>query len=279
MEAYRGMFWQFLEDLARIDEMPWPAAIPTRLDEPAWEFCFAGEPLFVVCNTPAHVLRQSRRSTSLMLTFQPRWVLDRVTRTPKTAHAAFSAVRKRLAPYDLVPPSPTLGRYGDAMNCEYAQYFIDDTNVYPSSPREALGRKPLCAQQRQKRDENMELQPPSALRPHPAAAPRTLDHVDLKINRGGADPNDLAGEIERFLPAQGNIEIQCDSPGMEHAWHEHDVDEILVIMRGSIRFYWNDDETVCSEGDVIYLPAGTRHGSVASNEGATYLIAFHKAGA
>ncbi len=279
MEAYRGMFWQFLEDLAHIDEMPWPAAIPTRLDEPAWEFCFAGEPIFVICNTPAHVLRQSRRSTCLMLTFQPRWVLARITRTPESARAAFSAVRERLAPYDLVSQTPTLGRYGDPKNREYAQYFIDDTNVYPSCPRAALGRKPLCAQKHRKRDENMAKQPPPAFQAPPAAAAETPDHVDLRIIRGEADPNDLAGEIERFLPAQGSIEVQRDCPGMEHAWHEHDTDETIVIMKGSIRFYWDDDETLCSEGDVVFLPAGTRHGSTASSEGATYLIAFHMAGA
>jgi FPC/CPF motif-containing protein YcgG len=72
IDHYRHLFWCLLDDLVRIDAQPWPSTIPTSIDEPTWEFCFGGEPLFVVCTTPAHTARQSRRSTSFMITFQPR---------------------------------------------------------------------------------------------------------------------------------------------------------------------------------------------------------------
>jgi len=88
-----------------------------------------------------------------------------------------------------------------------------------------------------------------------------------------ADWNPL---IARMLPDQGSIEVQRDVEGKEHAWHRHDTDETLVILDGKVRFYWDQGEKVCGAGTVISLPAGTLHGSVALEGGATYLIAFHQ---
>ena len=53
LERYRRRFWDILAGLARQDDTPWPADIPEALGTPGWEFCFRGEPIFVVCNTPA----------------------------------------------------------------------------------------------------------------------------------------------------------------------------------------------------------------------------------
>jgi hypothetical protein len=108
--------------------MPWPETIPQNMEDPAWEFCFAGEPIFVICNTPAHTARQSRRSSSFMLTFQPRWVFERILGSEKAAQIATAKVRKRLQLYDALPPSPNLGLYGHTENREYKQYFLDDDN-------------------------------------------------------------------------------------------------------------------------------------------------------
>jgi len=138
LEGYRKRFWNLLRDLAAQDSQPWPATVPQRLDDPAWEFCFAGEPMFVVCNTPAHVLRQSRRSSTLMMTFQPRWVFDSILGTPSAAKKAFGKVRRRLAAYDMLPPSPVLGQYGAKDVFEYQQYFIGDDNERPKCPFASL---------------------------------------------------------------------------------------------------------------------------------------------
>ncbi len=138
MEDYRSKFWSLLDGLAKIDRSPWPANIPTAIDSAEWEFSFAGEPIFVVCNTPAHVARQSRRSTGFVVTFQPRWVFEGITNTAMAAHAAFSAVRKRLETYDTLPPSPALGRYGEETVREFAQYFLDDENRVAPSPMARL---------------------------------------------------------------------------------------------------------------------------------------------
>lgn len=91
------------------------------------------------------------------------------------------------------------------------------------------------------------------------------------------DRASLAGSapiISKLLPRQGSIEVQHDQPGKEHAWHTHPTDETLVILEGSVRFYHEAGERICQPGDVIHLPAGLRHGSVALDDGAVYLIAL-----
>jgi len=128
LNAYYRKMWLTLDQLARLDKSPWPDTIPEQIDHPMWEFSFAGEPIFVVCSTPAHVMRQSRRSSAFMLTFQPRWVFERILGTEKAASAAFAEVRKRLIPYDSTSPSPLLGRYGNNDGREYQQYFLPDDN-------------------------------------------------------------------------------------------------------------------------------------------------------
>ena len=98
--------------------------------------------------------------------------------------------------------------------------------------------------------------------------------ADFRIFSMQTDTSDLGPLIEKLLPDQGSIEVQRDVPGKEHAWHDHSTDETLVIIDGSVRFYWEGGEKICGKGTVISLPAGTRHGSVALGDGATYLIAF-----
>ena len=106
-----------------------------------------------------------------------------------------------------------------------------------------------------------------------------IDQVDtdFRIFSMETDPSNLVSLIEKLLPDQGAIEVQRDVPGKEHPWHTHETDETLVIIDGSVRFYWDQGEKVCEKGTVISLPAGTLHGSVALDDGATYLIAFHSA--
>src|SRR5262249_39725085 len=109
------------------------------MDDPKWEFSFAGEPVFVVCTTPAHIARQSRHSTGFMITFQPRWVFDKILRMEKTAEAAFANITNLLKRYDFIQQSPPLGHYGDPNNREYLQYFLDDDNGTFEYPLEQLG--------------------------------------------------------------------------------------------------------------------------------------------
>lgn len=87
---------------------------------------------------------------------------------------------------------------------------------------------------------------------------------------------DQGSLVRKLLPHQGSIEVQHDQGGKEHAWHTHPTDETLVILEGSVRFYSEQGERVCERGDVINLPVGVRHGSVALEGGAVYLIAMER---
>ena len=133
-DSYRRRLWSILRGLVAIDDHAWPPNISNKIDTPGWEFCFNGEPIFVVCNTPAHVLRQSRRSTSFTLTFQPRWVFDKLLGDAMSAESAFTKVRELLKTFDLLTVSPSLGHYGDVANREFAQYFLDDDNERAKCP-------------------------------------------------------------------------------------------------------------------------------------------------
>jgi FPC/CPF motif-containing protein YcgG len=126
VDAYRTIFWATLAYLHAHDPLPWPADVPTDPDHPEWEFCFAGEPTFVVCNTPAHVQRASRRSVGLIMTFQPRWVFDELRANPIRAQRTTALIRARLETYDAAPISSALGAYGDPNNREWKQYFLAD---------------------------------------------------------------------------------------------------------------------------------------------------------
>jgi len=101
--------------------------------------------------------------------------------------------------------------------------------------------------------------------------------MDFRIFSTSVDTSNLRPLIERLLPDQGSIEVQRDVAGKEHAWHSHDTDETLVIIDGTVRFYWDQGEKICTPGTVISLPAGMMHGSIALEGGATYLIAFQAA--
>jgi len=142
IEDYRDRFWSLLDGLESIDETPRPASVPRELDSDRWEFCFAGEPIFVACNTPAHVLRQSRRSTSFTVVFQPRWIFDGImnTDTP-AAKRSVQQVRQRLQAFDAIPPAPQLDHYEAPGAREYQQYFLDDTNEPPRCPFHRLARR------------------------------------------------------------------------------------------------------------------------------------------
>lgn len=138
VDYYQNRFWKLLKEIHMYDDKAWPASIPRMLDHPGWEWCFGGEPIFVVCNTPAHINRQSRRASSFMMTFQPRWVFDSILGPEEKSQKVLGAIRQRLDSFDFIKPSPALGRYGEVGNREFAQYFLDDTNTEIKCPYASL---------------------------------------------------------------------------------------------------------------------------------------------
>jgi quercetin dioxygenase-like cupin family protein len=79
--------------------------------------------------------------------------------------------------------------------------------------------------------------------------------------------------ILELLPTQGSVELQRDAAGKVHHFHTHPVDEILVIIKGALKFEWKGGTRICRPGDTIMLPAGTLHQSEALDGGAIYAIA------
>jgi uncharacterized protein len=125
---YEERFWEILQFLHEHDPKPWPAELPRDPTEPLWEFSFAGEPMFVVCTTPAHRQRRSRSSKGFVITFQPRWVFEDLGIDTRRGRQARERIRKRLRRYDGVPAYPGLGPYGTPEYREWAQYFLPDSN-------------------------------------------------------------------------------------------------------------------------------------------------------
>ena len=132
MEHHRRRFWEVLQYLHDHDPQDWPPDVPQDTDDPYWEFSFAGTPIFVVCNTPAHVSRRSRSSPHFMITFQPRWVFEEIGALSPRGAAARKVIRNRLRAYDGVEPSPDLGDYGNPENKEWRQYFLSDVDPDPA---------------------------------------------------------------------------------------------------------------------------------------------------
>lgn len=51
-------------------------------------------------------------------------------------------------------------------------------------------------------------------------------------------------------------------------------DEIILVLKGGLSFYTSSAEQNCYAGDLVLLPSGTKHGSIALETGAVYMIAF-----
>lgn len=83
VKDFEHMYWSLLNTTSRLDEMEWPTHIPNDPMENTWEFCFHNESYFVYCATPAHVNRQSRHFSCMMLALTPRWVLQGIMNSEK----------------------------------------------------------------------------------------------------------------------------------------------------------------------------------------------------
>jgi quercetin dioxygenase-like cupin family protein len=103
-----------------------------------------------------------------------------------------------------------------------------------------------------------------------------LSDKAVKIRKNAADVKNISNLINMCLPKQGAIEVQNDAYGKEHAWHQHDTNETIILLEGSLKFYWHENEVECKAGDVIELPKGVKHGSIALENGAKYIITFEK---
>jgi len=140
---YADRFWNLLSDLRALDARPWPDDVPTAPDHGGWEFCFNGTPMFVFAATPTHDLRVSRRlGPGMVLLFQPRNVFYGVEGGTPGGIAARKRIHGKMRKWDLVPPHPAMGAYGDPAHPEWRQYFIGDHErpMYSTCPLTGAGQ-------------------------------------------------------------------------------------------------------------------------------------------
>ncbi|CAC9589314.1 hypothetical protein [uncultured Gammaproteobacteria bacterium] len=126
IQNYERDFWSILQRLNYIDSSSWPKEISEDPEHYLWEFSFSEEPIFVVCNNPAHKLRRSRYAGTFMITLQPRWVFEFLQKP--AGRKSKKIVREILKSYDDIDVHPELGTYGDKKNKEWLQYYLSDTN-------------------------------------------------------------------------------------------------------------------------------------------------------
>ena len=126
VNQHRSWFWAVLQFLHDHDPEPWPSQYPIDPAEEQWAFCFGGEAYFIVCSTPAHELRRSRRTLIPMITFTPRWAFAGLDGHTATGVAVRRKIRSRVRRYDKIAPSPYLSAYGHGL--DWVQYFLGDAN-------------------------------------------------------------------------------------------------------------------------------------------------------
>jgi FPC/CPF motif-containing protein YcgG len=125
---YHERLWHVLQFLHVHDPAPWPEEIPTEPDDPYWEFCFDGEPIFPTCRAPFYDDRQSRYCpVGLEITFQPRALFEGMGVTGDTAagERARETIRERATAYDGVCPHADLGDWGQEGDREWLQYMLE----------------------------------------------------------------------------------------------------------------------------------------------------------
>ncbi len=125
---YHERLWHVLQFLHVHDPAPWPEEIPTAPDDPYWEFCFDGEPIFPTCRAPFYDDRMSRYCPiGLEITFQPRALFETmgVTGDTEAGQRARETIQDRLTDYDGVCPHADLGDWGQDGDREWPQYMLE----------------------------------------------------------------------------------------------------------------------------------------------------------
>jgi len=134
---YDRRFWSILAYLLDHDGQPWPADVPRDPAEPGWQFCFAGQSIFVFALTPLNERRLSRNLCDcLVLVFQLRSVFSGIEVGTAAGDIARQRIRARLAAWDEVGRHPSMGDHDELSDDEWRQYFLTDSNedLHPKCP-------------------------------------------------------------------------------------------------------------------------------------------------
>ncbi|MBK7357103.1 MAG: YqcI/YcgG family protein [Propionivibrio sp.] len=126
---YKQRFWSVLQALHQSDASPWPDSVSTDPNQPNWEFCFAGEPIFAFCADPSYRSRTSRNlGPGMIILMQPRRSFFGIEGHTRAGIQARNKTRERLEKWDHMPAHPDLGVYGESNNREWKQYVLPDDN-------------------------------------------------------------------------------------------------------------------------------------------------------
>lgn len=89
----------------------------------------------------------------------------------------------------------------------------------------------------------------------------------------------MAVELARLAPRPGlarvnGIELKLGKFRGRFPWHRHaGEDELFRVVRGSLRIEFRDREVVLGEGDLLVVPMGVEHRSIA--EADAHVIVMH----
>src|SRR3989338_6283982 len=88
-----------------------------------------------------------------------------------------------------------------------------------------------------------------------------IKDVSLEEAHGGSGSRQVL--VNQELLANQNFEAMTKgylNPGFSYDWHSHDgIDEIMLVIKGVGKFYWEEDVMDYKEGDIITIPANSRH--------------------
>lgn len=130
-DYYQGRFWDVCNFLHENDTKPWPADVPSSTDDPLWEFCFDGEPLFLFSGFPAYKQRNSRRfGDGMMILYQPKRVFNGIEGATLGGIRAREFIRPRLQAWDGgMEMHPDFNILDEALAFRWKQYCASDNNT------------------------------------------------------------------------------------------------------------------------------------------------------
>lgn len=85
-------------------------------------------------------------------------------------------------------------------------------------------------------------------------------------------------EVFKILQERGygDIYVWRDAPNTFYDWHTHTYDEIRWVLSGEILIGTEEGEYLLKPGDVMVVPAGTRHWAKVGKDGVEYVCASRR---